>query len=214
MVPVMAPTVVAGSFADAALALVETGRRFYQRGWVQGTSGNFSAVVSAHPLALCITPSAAHKGMLTASDFLKIDENGRPASGQAKPSAETQLHLEIVRARGAAAVLHTHSVWSTILSASELPQRGLAIEGYEMLKGLSGVGTHEHREWVPIVKNDQDMSRLGADVRNVLMNDRAAHAFLISGHGLYTWGQSIAEAERHVEILEFLFEVVGRSASR
>jgi methylthioribulose-1-phosphate dehydratase len=58
------------------------------------------------------------------------------------------------------------------------------------------------------------LARLAGQVRDILMADRAAHGFLISGHGLYTWGQSIAEAERHVEILEFLFEVVGRSASR
>jgi methylthioribulose-1-phosphate dehydratase len=217
MVPSMSSSVV-GTFAQASSALVETGRRFYQRGWVQGTSGNFSAVVATHPLTLCITPSAAHKGLLAVEDFLKIDESGRPVSGQAsstgskqkKPSAETLLHLEIVKARGAAAVLHTHSVWSTMLSERELPNRGLAIEGYEMLKGLSGIETHEHREWVPIVNNDQDMPRLAAEVRDVLMKDTAAHAFLISGHGLYTWGESIAEAERHVEILEFLFEVVGR----
>jgi methylthioribulose-1-phosphate dehydratase len=208
----MSPT-VAGTFADVARALVETGRRFYQRGWVQGTSGNFSGVVSTYPLTLCITPSAAHKGMLTATDFLEIDEFGRANSGLAQPSAETLLHLEIVRARGAAAVLHTHSVWSTMLSAAELPNRGLAIAGYEMLKGLAGIRTHEHREWVPIVANDQDMRRLATQVRDVLIADQAAHAFLISGHGLYTWGQSIAEAERHVEILEFLFEVAARSGS-
>ena len=213
------PSIVAGTFAEAASALVLTGQRFYQRGWVQGTSGNFSAVVATHPLTLCITPSAAHKGLLAATDFLKVGESGKPvsghpstSSGQGKPSAETLLHLEIVKARGAAAVLHTHSVWSTMLSARELPNRGLAIEGYEMLKGLSGIQTHAHREWVPIVDNDQDMPRLAAEVRDVLTRDQAAHAFLISGHGLYTWGQSIAEAERHVEILEFLFEVVGRSS--
>jgi methylthioribulose-1-phosphate dehydratase len=205
---------VAGTFAGVASALVETGRRFYQRGWVLGTSGNFSGVVATYPLTLCITRSAAHKGMLATTDFLEIDEFGRAKSGPMAPSAETALHLEIVRARGAAAVLHTHSIWSTMLSARELPSRGLAIEGYEMLKGLAGVRTHEHREWVPIVANDQDMSRLAGEVRDILMADRAAHAFLISGHGLYTWGQSLAEAERHVEILEFLFEIAGRSASK
>jgi len=198
------------AFSNAAAALVETGRRFYSRGWVQGTSGNFSAVVSESPLRLCITPSAAHKGMLAAQDFLEIDDQGHPVAGQVKPSAETLLHIEIVRARGAAAVLHTHSVWSTMLSARHRLKQGLAIEGYEMLKGLAGVKTHEHREWVPIVNNDQDMTRLATVVRQVLAGDPAAHGFLISGHGLYTWGQSIAEAERHVEIFEFLFEVVGR----
>lgn len=205
---------VSGPFADLASALAEVGRRFYARGWVQGTSGNFSAVVTSFPLTLTVTPSSAHKGMLSADDFLEVDEFGRSASGQRRPSAETLLHLEIVRARGAGAVLHTHSVWSTMLSERKSRDGGVALAGYEMLKGLAGVSTHEHREWVPIVGNDQNMPRLAGQVRDQLMQHPGAHAFLIAGHGLYTWGQTIADAERHVEILEFLFEVVGRSASR
>jgi ribulose-5-phosphate 4-epimerase/fuculose-1-phosphate aldolase len=40
-----------------------------------------------------------------------------------------------------------------------------------------------------------------------------SHAFLIRRHGLYTWGETLTDAERHVEILEFLFETIGRTAS-
>jgi len=198
-------------FARLAADLADVGRRFYQRGWVLGTSGNFSAVVSGRPLTLCITPSAAHKGKLAAADFLLIDGRGRVRGKQTgRPSAETLLHLEIVRSRHAGAVLHTHSVWSTMLSDRHRSDEGVAIEGYEMLKGLEGVRSHEHREWVPVVANDQDMARLAARVREVLRAEPSAHAFLISGHGLYTWGRTIDEAERHVEILEFLFELAGR----
>jgi methylthioribulose-1-phosphate dehydratase len=82
-----------------------------------------------------------------------------------------------------------------------------------MVKGLDGVTTHEHREWIPIVDNDQDMTRLARRVRGVLGKSPAAHAFLIHRHGLYTWGRTLADAERHVEILEFLFETLGRSAA-
>jgi methylthioribulose-1-phosphate dehydratase len=191
--------------------LAAIGRRFYARGWVLGTSGNFSAVVSRRPFRLAITPSTAHKGKLEPSQILEIDGKGTVLSGTGRPSAETQLHLEIVKRRGAAAVLHTHSVWSTILSGIHSGSRGFALEGFEMLKGLDGVATHEHREWVPIVANDQDMARLSREVRAALAKHRSAHAFVITRHGLYTWGTSLADAERHVEILEFLFETVGRS---
>jgi methylthioribulose-1-phosphate dehydratase len=37
-----------------------------------------------------------------------------------------------------------------------------------------------------------------------------AHGFLIRRHGLYTWGQDLAEAKRHLETLEFLFEAIER----
>ncbi len=202
----------APSFDEAARELVDIGRRFYARGWVLGTSGNFSAVVAEAPLRLAITSSAAHKGKLSLDQILEIDAQGRVIGDRhGPPSAETLLHLEIVERRGAGAVLHTHSVWSTILSERYARESGLAIHGYEMLKGLDGVGSHDHREWLPILENDQDMRRLAAQARDVLAAHPAAHGFLLRQHGLYTWGRTLADAERHVEILEFLFEAVGRA---
>jgi methylthioribulose-1-phosphate dehydratase len=135
---------------------------------------------------------------------------------KAKPSAETLLHVEIAKRRGAGAVLHTHSVWSTMLSDAWAsgPDATLAIEGYEMLKVLAGVTSHEHREIIPIVDNDQDMPRLARRVGETLDRHPAAHAFLLRRHGLYTWGDTLADAERHVEILEFLFETIGRTGGR
>ena len=90
------------------------------------------------------------------------------AAGSPRPSAEARLHLEIVRVRGAGAVLHTHSLWSTLLSDHHAAAGGLAIEGYEMLKGLEGVVSHDHREWIPVLENDQDMMRLAGEVRETL----------------------------------------------
>ena len=197
-----------------AAELAAIGRRFYARGWVLGTSGNFSAVVSRKPLRLAITASALPKGALRASDILQCDEQARVVGrARGKPSAETLLHVEIARRRGAGAVLHTHSVWSTMLSDAwpAGDAAGVMIEGYEMLKGLAGVTSHEHRELVPIVDNDQDMPRLARRVGDTLERHPDAHAFLLRRHGLYTWGASLADAERHVEILEFLFETVGRT---
>lgn len=204
---------VTGSASLIADQLAAVGRRFYARGWVLGTSGNFSAVVGHDPLRVAITASSLDKGALEPSHILHVDEDGTVISGAGRPSAETLLHVEIVHQRGACAVLHTHSVWGTMLSDAHAGDGGLGIEGYEMLKGLDGVRTHEHREWVPIVGNDQNMTRLSTVVRGVLEENPAAHAVLLRRHGLYTWGKSLAEAVRHVEILEFLFETIGRTTT-
>lgn len=200
-------------FPAAAAELAAVGRAFYSRGWVLGTSGNFSAVVSREPLRLAITSSSVDKGGLTADHILQIDHQGNVLEGDGRPSAETLLHLAVVRLREAGAVLHTHSVWSNILSDAYSADGGFSIEGYEMLKGLEGVSTHEHREWVPIIENSQDMTRLAESVNETLQQHPRAHGFLLRRHGLYTWGNDIAEAKRHVEIFEFLLEVRGRTYS-
>jgi methylthioribulose-1-phosphate dehydratase len=199
-------------FSGIASRLAEIGRRFYARGWVMGTSGNFSAVVSRQPFRLAITASSVHKGRLRAGDILQCDEHGAAVGrGAGKPSAETLLHIEIIRRRGAGAVLHTHSVWTTVLSDLHAAAGGFTIEGYEMLKGLHGVRSHDHREWIPILANDQDMPRLAQRVGETLDGFTGSHAFLLCRHGLYTWGDTLADAERQIEILEFLFETIGRT---
>jgi methylthioribulose-1-phosphate dehydratase len=191
--------------------LDQLGRELHRRGWVLGTSGNFSAVVGRDPLRIAITASSLDKGQLTPEQILEIDGEGHVLKADAgKPSAETLLHVAIVRSLGAGAVLHTHSVWSTILSDYHMGRGGFFIEGYEMLKGLSGVATHDHREWIPILENSQDMKALSAETTQMLEENPNIHGFLIRRHGMYTWGKDLAEATRHVEILEFLLESAGR----
>lgn len=194
-----------------ARLIAGAGRDFYRRGWALGTSGNFSAVESRQPLRLAITASGADKGALTPGHILQIDERGQVTRGRGRPSDETRLHLTVVRVRGAGSVMHTHSAWSTILSEVFARDGQLLLEGFEMLKGLSGVGTHQHRESLPVIENSQDMDALSHSLEEVLEGYPESHGVLVRRHGLYTWGQDLAEATRHVEILEFLLEVTGRT---
>jgi len=208
------PTHVLDNISEIATHLVETAAGFYARGWMLGTSGNLSAVAGRDPLRLAITPSGADKGALHSGQIILIDERGRAlhaASG--KPSDECPLHILIAQARNAGAVFHTHSVWSTILSDLFFPDGGLTIEGYEMLKGLAGVKTHRHQEWLPILENSQDMPALADQVAARLVQFPQAHGFLLRRHGLYTWGNDLSQAKRQVEILEFLLETVARTRS-
>jgi methylthioribulose-1-phosphate dehydratase len=197
-------------YGELSSRLAGIGRRFYGRGWALGTSGNFSAVVSRRPLRLAITASGLDKRTLRTADILTVDADGKAVGRRGRPSAETLLHITIARLRGAGAVVHTHSVHSTVLSDAHGEAGGFHIQGYEMLKGLSGVTSHEHRERIPILENDQDMPRLAAVLERTLMERPEAHAVLLRRHGMYTWGETLAEAERHVEILEFLFETLVR----
>ena len=199
------------TLADAAEELVRLGTDFHRRSWMLGTSGNLSVVLARDPLRVAITASSIDKGRMHPRQILEIDSEGvmmRAAEG--KPSAETLLHLEVIRSIGAGAVMHTHSVWTTVLSDYHHANGGFHIEGYEMLKGLEGVHTHEHREWIPVLDNSQDMSILAAQTKELFAAHSNIHGLLVRRHGMYTWGKDLATAARHVEILEFLMEAVGR----
>jgi len=170
-------------------------------------------VAQIEPLRLVITGSGLDKEFLTPRQFLEIDGDGNVIRGKGRPSAETAIHIAVVQARTAGSVLHTHSVWSTVLSENYARAGSLAISGYEMLKGLEGVHTHEHTERLPILENSQDMNELARRVAELLRDRPEIHGFLLRGHGLYTWGASPREAKRHVEVLEFLMEVMVRSGA-
>jgi methylthioribulose-1-phosphate dehydratase len=188
--------------------LCATARGCYARGWVPATSGNFSVRWGSR---VFITATGLDKGMLTPEDLLEIDMDGAVLGGKGRPSAETSLHTVIYRERvHARAILHVHTVWNTLLSRKFEGERQVALRGYELLKGLAGVATHEHEERVPIVGNTQDYLLLAEKFKAVLHENGEAHGVLLSRHGLYTWGESVAEARRHLEALEFLFEVEGR----
>jgi len=190
------------TFGGRTAELIRAGRLFFERGWVPATAGNFSARLDARHLA--ITVSGRHKGELGAEDFLVVDLDGQVRSEGKKPSAELPLHLQLYqRDEELGAVLHTHSIGATLLS--RLHRGALVLEGYEVLKALRGIHTHEARVEVPIFPNDQDVGRLAAGVQEYMAEHAPMHGYLIAGHGLYTWGRSVTEACRHLEAFEFLF---------
>jgi len=198
-------------FRRLAREIAEIGKGFYSRGWALGTSGNLSAVVEVDPLCLAITASGLDKSRLAPSQIIAIDPSEKVTFGRGRPSSEAAIHLAIVRGRRAAgAVFHTHSIWSTLLSEGYAREGGVELKGYEMLKGLANVRSHEHSEWLPILDNSQDMKKLSAEVAVLLDRHPVIHGFLLRGHGLYTWGATPREAKRHVEIFEFLMEVLVR----
>lgn len=201
------------AYAEQVDQLRRVGNIFWQRGWSLGTSSNYSVVVNRNPLQLLVTASGKDKGRLTREDFVLVDGEGKPIrSDQPKSSAETLLHCVAAQQENVGAILHTHSVWSTILSERFAGLGGLMIEGFEMLKGLSGVTTHEHREWLPIFENTQDIPVLAKQV-SAAMQDATkplTHGYLIRRHGIYTWGRDLDEATRQIEIIEFLLECIGR----
>ena len=252
--------------------LCEAMAAIHQRGWCDGTGGNFSCVLKREPLLLLMAPSGVDKGRVQPQELIVVDRDSQVSRGSGRASAETLLHLAIVNETGAGAVLHTHSQAGTLLSqwsweravrsapaartlkpeaealeeghgakglqtraGSRSPQAEagaveeaggeasgeasgedgekaggedgvayLEVRNLEMLKGIAGITTHRSEVRVPVLANDQDLTRLSR--RAVPHLGRAPAGLLIAGHGLYAWGQGLSEARRHLEILEFLLE--------
>lgn len=193
---------------NLAQELLEAITFFNQKGWSPATSTNYS-VRSTNKSEYIISRSGVDKSKFQLSDLILINPEGEvlpPFNGPGiKSSAETEIHTALYEMFPEAnCVLHTHSVLGTVLSHTLANEKELRFEGLEILKGLEGNPTHELTEILPIVPNSQDMK----DILNNMQGRFAknVHGFLIAGHGLYTWGKSVAAAKRHIETYEFLFE--------
>ena len=188
-------------FHQQALVLCAIGQECYQRGWSPATSSNYSVRLNADTCAL--TSSGKHKGRLKPEDILVVDMQGK-ALTNGKPSAETLLHTQLYQhAANIGAVLHTHSPASVLISRLLNNENALVLENWELLKALSGITTHAVRIEIPIFENDQDIASLAQKVA-AHMATQPIHAYLIRGHGIYTWGENMDECFRHLEALECL----------
>jgi len=191
-------------------ALVDFGKQFYERGWMQGTAGNLSVKLKSQPLEIIITPSGVNKGHLSMTDLITV---GEPASGSKndKPSAETVIHQAIYRAvPEATSVLHVHPIYSTLISglyghAKEIRRQPL--EWVEMLKGI-GVPETDNAE-LTILPNWQDVHLVARDLAEVLKHSKKPlPAVLIYNHGLTAWGKTPEEARNHLEIVEYVCQLI------
>ncbi|GGC79966.1 methylthioribulose 1-phosphate dehydratase [Marinobacter halophilus] len=192
-------------YATAAQSIIDAGRFLYDRGWSPATSSNYSARIDAEHVA--ITVSGRHKGQLSAGDIMVVDLNGRPVQSKCKSSAETLLHTVLYQIfPDVGVVLHTHSVKATVLSRLAAASSTLNFEGYELQKAFAGVETHEGILSVPVFDNTQDIPALAEQSKAWFLAHPEQPGYLIRGHGLYTWGKTMADCLRHVEAFEFLFE--------
>jgi methylthioribulose-1-phosphate dehydratase len=188
---------------DSSEALVELCRLFGRRQWCPATGGNFS--LRRDDAHIQITRSGSDKSRLSADDLMLCDLDGRALDAAAKPSAETALHTCLYRLdHRIGAVLHTHSVTSTVLSRAT--PGDLRLRGFEMQKALAGNHGHEEEIVIAVFDNDQDIAALATRVERRWHDAELTQpGFLVRGHGLYAWGETLDDARRHIEGFEFLF---------
>ena len=187
------------SARDQVIALA---KRCAERGWTPATAGNFSVRVDETRIA--ITRSGADKGALTREHILVLPLAEPPPR---EASAEAPIHWKLYRTdRAINAVAHAHPPAITVLSMLPNAQPVLHLEGLELLKVLPGISTHETGIKVPVLSNTQDMTGLAARLEWI----PATPALILAGHGIYSWGADAPAAFRHLEALEYMFDLEFR----
>lgn len=175
------------------------------------TSGNYSLRSKSLANTAFISESGIDKSTFTADHFIPLYIDSKTmypefAKSNRKSSDETDLHLSIYQVTNANCVLHSHMLESLLFANLFKGQDFATIEGLELLKGFSGIKTHETQVKIPCVDNTQDISSLSEQIKPILLNETNNYGLILRGHGIYVWGKSVEEAKRHLEVFEYIFK--------
>jgi L-fuculose-phosphate aldolase len=169
-------------------AMVEIGRRLWQRGLVAGTEGNLSARLEGD--RLLTTPTGVSKGFMTADMLVLTDLDGRVLEGDRQPSSELKMHVEVYRNRPEInAVVHAHPPVATAFSVA-----GVALDRCVLPETVVTMGA------IPTVPySTPTTEEMPASLRPFIAR---CDAVLLSNHGAVTWAEDLEAAWFKMECLE------------
>ena len=172
---------------DERVQLVEYCRRMQADELTVGTSGNLSVRSGDH---IAITPSGAVYEDLTPESICVIDLDGKPVEEGLEPSSEVPMHTAVYAGTDARAVVHTHPLYASTLSAvvDELPPIHYMVA---LLGGPVRVAPYATFGSAELAENSVRAlaGRFGAILQN---------------HGATTYGGSLAKAYTRSVYLEWM----------
>lgn len=201
--------------AAPAELVTELCRHFYGLGWASGTGGGISIREGDF---IYMAPSGVQKERIAAEDVFVLDATEleeavvvRPAQTHSLNMSEcTPLFYNAYRARGAGAVLHSHSIWAVLAAKIASPTGApgvIEFEGLEMQKGLRGKGCFD-RVRVPVIANTAREAELTDSMAEAMEAHSDVDAVVVAGHGVYVWGHNWAHAKTQAECYDYLFRAV------
>ena len=179
-------------------AVAKTARVMSQMGLVTGTSGNVSVRLSpsetGEPL-MAVTPAGTAYSTMQADDIVVTDFEVDPIESDLTPSSESLLHVAIYRARpDVGAVIHTHSVYSSVLAVSGLDIPPVLDEVVVNIGGAIRVSRYGF----------PGGAALAEDVTDALGDRKAA---IIANHGAVGVGKTLEEALQICALVERVSEI-------
>jgi L-fuculose-phosphate aldolase len=177
--------------------IIETIRKLVQNDLVSGTSGNASIRLKNKqgPDCVAITPSSFPYDLLEIDNIAVVGMDGKQIEGNAIPSIEMSLHLEIYRKRHRInGIIHTHSVYATAMAVAGIDIPPVLDDQILYLGGEIKVSRHA-------LPGSIDM------VNNVVAAMGNKNAVLIANHGALSVGKSLREAFDNSILLERLAKI-------
>ncbi len=168
--------------------IVRTGRKLWQRQYVDGNGGNISVRVSEE-YVIC-TPTLLSKGDLQVGDLALVDMQNRQVFGPGPHTSEILLHLEVYKAvPQAKAVIHCHPPYATAHAIAGVVPQGNLVPEQEVFVG-------------PVALSPYETPGTVAFARTILPFVKDHNTILLANHGVVCWADTVTHAEWYVEIVD------------
>ncbi len=168
--------------------LINIGKRVYDRGYVASNDGNISVRIDNN--SVLITPTGVSKGFMQSEDLIILDMNGNLVEGKKKPSSESNMHIQIYKARpDVNSVCHAHPPYATAFAVAGIPLDKMVLPEAVIVLGA-----------VPVVEyGTPSTDELYKSISKYILD---YDAFMLANHGALTVGNSLLNAYHKMETLE------------
>jgi len=174
---------------EAKKAILEIGRRMYQKGFVAANDGNISCKVG--PDTIWTTCTGVSKGFMTQDMLVKMNTSGKVLMGSRKPSSEVKMHLRVYEENpDVMAVTHAHPPVATSFAIA-----GISLDKAVLPEAVVQLGT------VPIARYATPGSQEVPD--SIAPFCKSYNGVLLANHGALSWGSDVMEAFYRLESMEY-----------
>ena len=172
--------------------VVQAAQQLLRLGLVAATSGNVSMRLEGDEKEglIAVTPAGTDYETMTPEDIVVVDYDVDVVEGDTVPSSESLTHVAVYKARSdISAVIHTHSIYASVLAVAGVPLPPILDELVAYLGGPVEVAEYGF-------PSTED---LGEKVIQA-MGER--NAVFIRNHGVLAAGRDMPDALRACELVE------------
>ena len=168
--------------------IVRTGKKLWERQYVDGNGGNISARIS--PRWVICTPTMCSKADVKAEDISLVDLESSQICGDRPRTSEILLHLEIYKTvPEAKAVIHCHPPYATAHAIAGVIPQGNLLPEQEVFVGPVALTPYETPGTIEFA-------------RTILPVVKKHNTILLENHGVVSWADTITHAEWLIEVIE------------
>lgn len=184
---------------EAAQAIIDIGKRMYDKGFVAANDGNLS--IKLPDGSIWATPTGVSKGYMTKSMLVKLRDDGSIISGSMQPSSEIKMHLRVYQENsGVSTVVHAHPPVATAFAIAGIP-----LDKAILAEAVVQLGS------VPIAPYATPGTQEVPD--SIAPYCTGYNAVLLANHGALTWGGNLTESWFRMESLEYYATLIMYTGS-